>query len=91
MRLVSVTTMIPSRSGFAWWLCEIDLPDDLPEEAVMDWCAAKLVKDGLLRVTKLDVEYGPNKTRIVKDRRPAILGLGMVGTIMPTTIETVEN
>ena len=87
---VSVMTMIPTRSGFAWWPCEVDLEDGLNEGEVMDEITDALAEDGVLRVTKLDVEPGPqNDQKIVTKRTPSVLGRSMIGTITPVHFKLV--
>jgi hypothetical protein len=93
MKLVSITTMIPTKSGFAWFPCEMDLPSNLPAESVMDFCADKLATDGLIRVTKMDLDYYPDdrKKRYVTKRTPMVLTLPMVGIVQPLDLELIEE
>ncbi len=72
----TVTTLLPSRSGYVWWSVEAD------EGADIDAIYATLKNDGLLRCTRLNSEPDGDR-RVIRGREPVILGKGIIGTIAP--------
>ena len=91
MKIVSITTMIPTRSGFAWWPCElIDVPPGTPDDVAVKAAYDLLIRDGLLRVIKLDLEPMDGRQKAIRGRMPTIMGKGIIGTITPLHIEIAE-
>ena len=92
-RIVSVTTNIPSRHGFVWWACEVDVPDGIPDDdnATIDYIFDKLIHDGMLRVTRVDLDVHEGRRRMVRKRSPAIIGAKMVGSVMPFHTNLIEE
>lgn len=94
-RLIAVTTMIPTRTGFAWWACEVDVPASVPvdDNALVEHLRDRLIRDGVLSVTRLHlVDTADRGRKIVTKRRPQLLGKHMVGAIAPMRpFELVER
>ena len=90
MKIVSITTLIPSRSGFAWWPCELlDVPPETPDDEAIRRAHEILVRDGLLRVVRFDLAPADGGRKSVRGRVPTVLGRGMIGTIAPLHVELV--
>lgn len=90
MRRVAITTMMHSKSGFVWWACEVDVDPDLTDDEMILELSSRLVEDKLLEVLKLEFEFRDGARHLV-NRTPAILGIGMVGTISPLHFDVVEG
>lgn len=90
MRVVSVTTMIPTKSGFAWWPCEVDVDPRLSDDEAMTEIMDALVEDGLLHVIKLDLDHLDGRRKKIVKRTPSVLGINMIGTITPLHVELVD-
>lgn len=82
MLLLTVTTMMPTRSGFVWFPFEVEAED-------FDDAHDMLVEEGCLRGNKLETET-VDGARLITKRIPYILGLGMVGTICPCHLDLGE-
>jgi hypothetical protein len=79
----SVMTLIPAKTGFAWW--SIEVGDDTDVDAIYE----ALRSDGLLRCTR--VTSDPVRShRVIRSREPMVLGKGIVATITPSHVELVE-
>lgn len=91
MKIVSITTMIPTRSGFAWWPCElVGVPANTPDDQAIQAAYNELRDAGCLLVVKLDIEPIDGRRRGIRSRMPAVLGKPMIGTITPMHLELVE-
>lgn len=89
--IVSVTTTIPTKSAFVWWPAEVEVSADLDDAEAMDEIMAALIEDGLIRVTKLELEHGPGQERRVASRSEVILGINAVATITPMHLRIAEE
>lgn len=92
-RLLSITTVIPTGSGVAWWPCEINVSDDVPDDddVFVDHVMASLLRDGMIRVTKLDLEKLGGRQRRVRKRRAAVITRNIIGSIAPLHVDIVEG
>lgn len=77
MAIYSLTTTIPTgRNGsFVWFPIETDL--------TIEQLHQRLAEDGCVGVTKLEIDRPPNGTAVLKGRRPVIVGVNGVATIVP--------
>lgn len=83
MGVFTLTTTIPTKSGFVWFPieAEADTIDDL-HEIIAD--------DGLLKCTKLNVRF-KSDVRYVESREPAIFGLNAIISITPLHVELIDE
>ncbi|RWX72543.1 hypothetical protein [Mesorhizobium sp. M2A.F.Ca.ET.039.01.1.1] len=82
MAIFSVTTVIPSKSGFVWFPAEF-------EQATLDDLFEDMAQDGCVKCQKIILE-SQGGTRIARKREPMILGLPGIVTITPMHIDFVE-
>lgn len=88
--IFSVTTTIPTKSAFVWWPAEFDVPDDLTGEEALDYVIDVLIEDRLIRCSKIELEPGEGRERVIRNRVPLILGANVVGTITELHLPLVE-
>jgi hypothetical protein len=82
--ILTVTTLVPTRTAFEWFLFEMDGVNSI------ETTHAILIEDGVLKGTRLEVSRRDGDGWVVTRRTPMILGKGLVGHIIPNHLEIVE-
>lgn len=89
---ISVTLLIPTKTGLVWWPAEIEVPAGLDDDAAMDHINEELVEAGTLRCTKLEIGRDEKTgVRAITRRIPSIIGVNGFATITPLHIELAEQ
>ncbi|WP_336801676.1 hypothetical protein [Kaistia sp. MMO-174] len=83
MSIFSVTTSIPSKSGFVWFMAEF-------EQATLREIRDVLKADGLIICQKLELEHGAGDSRVIRSRQEQLVGLSGVLTITPAHFRVIE-
>lgn len=74
---IALTTMLPAKTGFVWWVVDIDEP-------TIEAAYQSLVETQMLRGWRIETAAAdaPGERLIVK-RVPVVIGRGLVGALWP--------
>lgn len=88
--LISVTTMIPTKTAMVWWFAEVDVLEGMDDDEGLAWINNRLISDKTVLCRKLSTEPTEGRARVITGRSPAILGVGAIGTITLPHLELME-